>query len=226
MEKGNNNKKTPTAVPDKDSNASNETITSFKQWCEDKSKSVNGWTTAMYYKCLTDRIIMINSTLNVEGCIDDSLVETALIPLRTMIHDGSNKPIRIVINTDGGILATAMSLAHEIETSNVPITVEVLGRAYSAGTLLLMAGFKNKNVTRICSPYSAGLLHTGSYGASGNAEDVQEIATFNKRYFDKISKYVLSHSKISEKVYKNIRRKQYYMDAETMLKYGIVDKIV
>ena len=42
---------------------------------------------------------------------------------------------------------------------------------------------------------------------------------------DKLKDYILSHCKIDEDMYNKVERREFWMDADDMLKYGIVDAI-
>ena len=61
---------------------------------------------------------------------------------------------------------------------------------------------------------------------SGSSHAVRDTFKFSERYEEKIKNYILTHTKIDEEMYKEIERQEFWMDAEDMLKYGIVDKII
>ena len=60
----------------------------------------------------------------------------------------------------------------------------------------------------------------------GTSHAVKDTFDFSQHYEDKIKKYILSHSNISEDLYEKIERKEYWMDADEMLRLGIVNKII
>lgn len=43
---------------------------------------------------------------------------------------------------------------------------------------------------------------------------------------EKIKNYVLTHSRITEEIYKNMERYEFYMTAEDLLENGLVDEII
>ena len=58
-------------------------------------------------------------------------------------------------------------------------------------------------------------------------EDISKLEDFIKKYVEKIlEKFVISHTKITEKKYEEIKRREYWMMADEMLKLGIVDEII
>lgn len=173
-----------------------------------------------YYKGLTNRTILINDV------IDDRLVETVMMPLLEMDNDGSGEPINIILNTRGGSLFAGMPLCDIIDNLKCPTTITVLTYAYSMGSVILLAGYNNPNVTKKCYKHSTALLHAGSTYLEGNSSSVKDTFNFHQRFEDEIKKYTLSHSKITEKEYDAMERYEWYMTAEDMLEKGLVDVIL
>lgn len=173
-----------------------------------------------YYKNLSDRKIVINEQ------IDDSLLETAILPFMEMDKDGTGEPIEIILNTVGGDLYTGLNFCDMLESSHTSTTIHIMSIAASMGILIAMAGKNNPNVKTICHPFSVGLLHSGSQYMEGTTHAVKDTFNFSQHYDDKIRSYILSHSKIDENLYEKIERKEYWMDADEMLRLGIVDEIV
>jgi ATP-dependent protease ClpP protease subunit len=61
---------------------------------------------------------------------------------------------------------------------------------------------------------------------SGSSHAVRDTFKFSERYEEKIKDYILTHTKIDEEMYREIERQEFWMDAEDMLNYGIVDSII
>lgn len=173
-----------------------------------------------YYKELENRRIIINEP------ISDILLETAILPLIEMDTDGTGKPIEIILNTGGGETYSGFNFIDQIEKVKTPLTIHIMSIAASMGFLIAMAGKNNPNVKTVCHPFSVGLMHSGSQYMSGTAHAVKDTFDFTQQYEDKIKEYILSHSKIDEKLYDRVERKEYWMDAEEMLRLGIVDEIL
>ena len=94
------------------------------------------------------------------------------------------------------------------------------------GTIMLAAGSHNPNVTRKCYPFTYALLHAGSTAFSGESLTVQDTLEFNKRVEEKVRNFVTTHTNVSEEEYTQHERKQWFLDAQDMLKYGFVDEII
>ena len=178
------------------------------------------FTEYQYYKNLTDRKLILNSA------IGDDLLELITLPYMDMDNDGSGKPIEIIVNTGGGEIYSGFNLIDQIERAKTPTTIHIMSLAASMGTLIAMAGKNNPNVKTVCHPFSVGLLHGGSQYMEGSAHAVKDLFNFTERYEDKIKEYVLTHSKITEDYYEKIERKELWLDADEMLRLGIVDEII
>lgn len=173
-----------------------------------------------YYKNLVNRKIVINEEIN------DGILETAILPFIEMDNDGSLKPIEMIISTVGGDIYNGFNLVDQIEIAKSPVTIHIMSMAASMGFLISMAGKNNPNVKTVCHPFSVGLLHSGSQYMSGSAHAVKDTFDFTQHYEEKIKNYILSHSKIDEVLYDKVERKEYWMDADEMLRLGIVDQII
>lgn len=173
-----------------------------------------------YYTNLKKRRIIINEE------IGDNLLEKAILPFIEMNNDGSGEGIEIILSTNGGEIFSGFNLVDQIEQAKVPVTIHIMSMAASMGLLIAMAGKNNPNVKCVCHKFSVGLLHSGSQYMSGTAHQVKDNFNFNLKYEEKIKDYILTHTKISKKYYEKIERYEYWMDADEMLKQGIVDEII
>lgn len=173
-----------------------------------------------YYKNLEKRRIIINED------IGDTLLETAILPLIDMDNDGSGKPIAIILDTAGGNVYTGFNLIDHIEKVKTPLTIHIMSMAASMGLYIAMAGHNNPNVKTVCHPFSVGLLHSGSESVSGTTHAVRDLFNFSQKYEEKIKQYVLSHSNIDDEMYEKVYRQELWLDADEMLRLGIVDEII
>lgn len=173
-----------------------------------------------YYKNLQNRTIILNDTITAD------IVETVMIPLIEMDSDGTGKPITILLSTVGGSLFDGMTLCDVIDNLKTPTTIKVMTYAYSMGGIILMSGFNNPNVKKVCYKHSTALLHAGSIYLEGSSSLVKDQFHFNQQFENKIKEFTLTHSKITEEEYEKIDRYEWYMTADTMLEKGLVDEIL
>jgi ATP-dependent Clp protease protease subunit len=158
--------------------------------------------------------------------VDERIVERVAIPLLDFEKDNSNDPVTLILATVGGSVSDGFILCNIIDNYTKPLNIIVLGYAASMGTIMLAAGSKNPNVTRKCYPFTYSLLHAGSTAFSGESLTVQDTLEFNKRVDEKVKQFIVTHTNVSEEEYCQHERKQWFLDAEDMLKYGFVDEII
>lgn len=173
-----------------------------------------------YYKNLQNRTIVINEQ------ISSDIVESAMLPLIEMDNDGTGEPITIRLSTVGGSLFDGITLCDIIDSLKTPTTIIVQTYAYSMGGIILMAGYNNPNVKKVCYKHSTALLHAGSTYLEGNSSSVKDQFKFNEKFEQKLKDYTLSHSNITEEEYDAMERYEWYMDSDTMLAKGLVDDIL
>jgi ATP-dependent Clp protease protease subunit len=175
---------------------------------------------SVYKHLLSKRIILINDVISA------NTIEKVVMPLLSMDNDGTNEKITIYINTNGGSVYDGLVVCNIIERLKTKTDIIVLGYAYSMGSLILMAGKNNPNVTRYCYPFSTSLIHGGSSFVSGTSSQVKDYFKFNERYEKRISEFIVSHTNLTQDDYMAIERYEAYMDSDEMLEKGLVDVIL
>lgn len=175
---------------------------------------------AEYARLLKERKILINDI------ISENTIEKVVMPLLRMDSDGSGKKITIYVNTNGGSVYDGLVLCDIIEHLKTETEVIVLGYAYSMGSIILMSGKNNPNVTRKCYPFSTALIHGGSAYISGSSSQVKDYFKFNEKFEKRIADFIVSHTNLTEDDYAAIERYEAYMDSDEMLEKGLVDEII
>lgn len=173
-----------------------------------------------YENLLKNRIILINDT------ISELTIDKVVMPLLQMDNDGTGKKIIIYLNTNGGSVYDGLCLCNVIERLKTETEIIVLGYAYSMGSIILMSGKNNPNVTRKCYPFSTALIHGGSTYVSGTSSQVKDYFKFNEKFEKRIADYIISNTNLSEDDYAAIERYEAYMDSDEMLEKGLVDEII
>lgn len=173
-----------------------------------------------YFKKLQERKLIVNGEISSED------IEFTIMPLLDMDNDGTGKEITIYLNSVGGSVYNGLAVCDVISKLKTKTTIIVLGYAYSMGSLMLMSGANNPNVTRKCYPFSTALIHGGSDYLQGTNSQIKDYYNFNQKYEEKIKKFILDNTKISEEEYEKMSRYEWYMTSEEMLKYGLIDEII
>ena len=165
-------------------------------------------------------------TIIFNRAVDDSIVETVILPLLEFEKDNDQSPVKLIISTVGGSVSDGLILCNIIDNYKKPLEIYVYGYACSMGTIILCSGNKNSNVTKYCYPFSFGLFHAGYSAIEGESLSVEDQIEFNKKTDTMIRDYVVSHTNITAEEYKANERRQWYLNAQEMKEKGLIDIII
>lgn len=175
---------------------------------------------AEYYIRKRNREILLNT------CIYDDFAETYQDIIRWNKEDEGidpkdRKPIKIYINSDGGVVSAVMAVCDLLIMSKTPVITIGLGKCYSSGGLLLMAGSK-----RYLLPNCTILIHDGSSGAEGSTGKMMDSLEFTKELEKRVKQYIISRTAITEQTYDMMYRRDWWIFAEDAVRLQIANKIV
>lgn len=88
----------------------------------------------------------------------------------SLAQESGQSFIPIVIDSFGGDLYSALSMADLLKTSKVPIVTVAMGKAMSAGAVLLTCGDEG---LRFASPMSTIMIHDVCMDAKGKVKDIE-----------------------------------------------------
>lgn len=132
----------------------------------------------------------------------------------------NRKPIKLYIDSNGGLLDDTLTIIDAIKMSVTPVWTINLGKAYSGGFFTFIAGTK-----RIAYPHASFLFHEGSTGTSGTSGQFENYTAFYKKQLEQIKDHVLECTSLSEEEYTKIRKEDIWYTAQEALEKGIVDEI-
>lgn len=173
-----------------------------------------------YWRLEENRIFYIDDEIDIRVLE----IQRAIIAINIAdkdIEPSARKKIKIFIDSPGGLLSETMSLVTVMIMSKTPVITVNIAEAYSGGALLLLAGHE-----RYAFPYSKAMLHTGSGGVQGTYEQTEQAQKIYKKQVDEMGSYILERSGMDEKIYKKNKAKDWYMDGNEQVQYGLVHKIV
>lgn len=173
-----------------------------------------------FLQLLQKRTVVLNSE------IDENILETIVLPLKDFEKDTSTEPVTLILNTPGGSVADGLMLCNIIDNYKKPLEIIVPSYSCSMGTIILCSGNKNPNVTKKCYPFSFALFHSGQTIVGGETTTVDDIVDFNRGVNARIRDYVIENTNISPELYDSHYRKQWYLTAQEMLEYHLVDEII
>ena len=178
--------------------------------------------TYQYFKqLLQNRTVVFNND------IDESVIEMLYLPLRDFENDSNTEPVTLILNCSGGSVSDGFFLAHYIAQYKKKLNIIVTGYAASMATIILAGGGTNKNVHRSCYPSTYALIHDGYITMQpSESKTAADIMAFNDKVDSDIRSFVLEHTKIPPECYDSQTRHQWFLNAEDMLKYGLIDEII
>ncbi len=155
------------------------------------------------------------------GQVDDQSAEhvvSRLLYLDT-VGDGD---IQFFINSPGGYVTSGFSIYDTMISLKSDIATICSGLSASMGSILLSGGTKGK---RFIQPHGKVMIHQPSGGAQGQASNI-EIQAQEILKTKELSAKILAENcgQDFDKVMKDFNR-DYWMDAQESIQYGIVDKI-
>jgi ATP-dependent protease ClpP protease subunit len=130
-------------------------------------------------------------------------------------------PIKLFINSGGGTIVSGIASMDTILRSKVPVWTYVDGFSASAATFMTVVGHK-----RFMSRNSYMLVHqlsTAFWGTYANFEDEKQNLDLMMKNIKNIYK---EYTKIPMKKLNEILKHDLMWDANTCLKYGMIDEII
>jgi len=140
--------------------------------------------------------------------------------MRKQSH-GVDIPIRLHINSYGGSVFAGLAAVDYIKTSNTEIHTIIDGCAASAATLMSVVANKRFMHRNACM-----LIHQLSGAMWGKFSSMKDDMQNSEMLMKKIKKIYKEHTSIPSKVLEDILNHDIWWEAETCLKYGLVDEII
>ena len=170
----------------------------------------------IYSRLLKDRIIFIGTDIN------DQVANVVVAQLLFLKMEDPKKDVNLYINSGGGHITSGLAILDTMLFLGCDITTYCIGQAVSIAALLLAAGTKGK---RFALPHSRIMLHQPYGGVGGTSEDIalqaKEILNLKKITSNLLSRFT---GQSVEKIIEDSER-DFYMDPDAALRYGIVDQI-
>lgn len=130
-------------------------------------------------------------------------------------------PIRLYLCSNGGEVDAGFSLIDVIENSKTPIWTINLGYWYSMAFIIGIAGHK-----RFATRNSKILCHDGMSMVYASGSKAQDQMDYYKRLEARTKAHILKYTNISEELYQNKVRYEWYLFADEAKELGIIDNIV
>ena len=171
----------------------------------------------VFSRLMMDRVIMLGVP------IDDDVANIITAQLLFLASVDSTADISLYLNTPGGQVSSGLAIYDTMQLVQPDVATICTGMAASMGSVLLCAGTPGK---RSALPHSRVLIHQPLGGAEGQASDILIAAKEIEKTRKELITIIAQHSGQSyDKVFADADR-DYWMNAEEALQYGMIDKIL
>lgn len=171
----------------------------------------------IFSRLLNERIIFLGTPIN------DEIANLIVAQLLHLASDDEDKDIQLFINSPGGSVYAGMAIYDTMQFIKPDVRTICVGVAMSMGAVILSGGAKGK---RMALPNSKILIHQVSSGFQGQATDVEIHAKEIIDLRHKLDEIISQHSGQPLERVKGDTERDYFMDPEEALEYGIIDRVI
>lgn len=171
----------------------------------------------IYSLLLKERIVFVGTP------IDDQIANLIVAQLLYLSKEDPDKGIQMYINSPGGIIYAGMAIYDTMKMIPNKISTVAVGVTASFATVLLAAGTKGQ---RYALPHATIHMHQPLGGASGQASDIEIQAKEILRLKSRLNLILSEATGQPLEVIERDTERDFYMDAEAAVNYGIVDKVL
>lgn len=170
----------------------------------------------IYSRLLKDRIVFLSGEINDEVA---NLIVSELLYLNSL----NNEDIYLYINSPGGSVTAGMAIYDTINFIKCDVSTICVGMCASMAAFLLSSGAKGK---RVCLKNGEVMIHQPLGGVQGQATEIKIHAERIIKLKEKLNKILASNTGKDIKKIERDTERDYYLDSEEALEYGLVDKVL
>ena len=170
----------------------------------------------IYSRLLKDRIIILNGEITDNTA---NVIVAQLLYLDSLNHND----ISLYINSPGGSITAGMAIYDTMNFIKSDVSTICVGMSASMAAFILATGKKDK---RYILPNAEVMIHQPLGGVQGQATEIKIAA---ERILKLKKKLNMILSKVTGKeidIINNDTERDYFMNSDEALDYGIVDKIL
>jgi Protease subunit of ATP-dependent Clp proteases len=171
----------------------------------------------VFSRLLMERVIWLGVP------IDDDVANIVQAQLLFLESLDDKADISLYVNTPGGVVSSGLGIYDTMQLITPDVATICTGMAASMGSILLSAGAAGK---RSILPHGRVMIHQPMGGVSGQASDIIIEAKEIEKIRTELCTIISNHSgQPLKKVLKDADR-NFWMNADEALEYGMVDKIL
>ena len=170
----------------------------------------------IYSRLLKDRIVFLSGEINDEVA---NLIVSELLYLNSL----NNEDIYLYINSPGGSVTAGMAIYDTMNFIKCDVSTICVGMCASMAAFLLSSGAKGK---RVCLKNGEVMIHQPLGGVQWQATEIKIHAERIIKLKEKLNKILASNTGKDIKKIERDTERDYYLDSEEALEYGLVDKVL
>lgn len=170
----------------------------------------------IYSRLLKDRIIILN------GEITDNSANVVVAEL-LYLDSLNNDDISLYINSPGGSITAGMAIYDTMNFIKSDVSTICVGMSASMAAFILATGKSGK---RFILPNSEVMIHQPLGGVQGQATEIKIVAERILKLKKKLNMILSKATGKDLETINNDTERDYFMDSDEALDYGIVDKIL
>ena len=167
-----------------------------------------------------DSVIYLHGDIQNGNLFD--IVSKCRMILKYRPDEDAEKPITVLLNSNGGDVYEALGIIDYFESLSVPVNIIARGRAMSAAAMILCSA----SGTRAASRNTTIMMHEASAEIYGKTADLKANADHIDALEDSFYKMLASKSNQTEEFWIKACRKDFYMTAAKALEYGLIDQVI
>ena len=171
----------------------------------------------IYSRLLKDRVVFI------VGGIEDMVANLIVAQLLYLESENPDKDVHLYINSPGGAVTAGLAIYDTMQFIQPDVSTICVGQAASMGSILLAGGAKGK---RHCLPHSRIMIHQPSGGFQGQAADIDIQAREVLQLRARLNEILAKHTGKPLKTIERDSDRDYFMDGETAVSYGLIDSVL
>ena len=157
------------------------------------------------------------------GPIEDHMANLIIAQMLFLESENPSKDIYLYINSPGGSITSGLSIYDTMQFIKPDVSTICVGQAASMGAILLAGGAESK---RFSLPNSRMMIHQPISGFQGQASDIDIHAKEVLKMKSLVNSILSKHTGKTEKQIAKDTDRDNFMDAESALKYGLIDQIL
>lgn len=171
----------------------------------------------IYSRLLKERIIFLGEEVN------EHTANIIVAQLLHLAYEDPKKDISLYINSPGGSVTDGLAIYDTMQFIAPDVATYGIGLQASMGAFLLSSGAKGK---RHLLPNSRVMIHQPSSGTQGMITDQEIRLKESVRLKQLLTEIMAKNTGQKVAKVKADMERDFWMDAEEAVKYGLVDKVV